>query len=244
MPSGIDNDSEFFGSVGNEAGGIGVEGTSGVAKDSGAGGKVGRDPLKAEADSGSFGETPPTKKRRGRPPGSGTGPRASAKAKAENSFGSGVDLEPDKVLKSQIDEMAATIRGRQMMVGMLLGLPPEAMPDDGKVRAEALAWIKFQAQFPKVKLSAKAEAIMGLTAASFASYMPLMAVTVAKMQQAKQQARAVKAAPFRFGGGPVNQPGAPPPTANGHDTSAPSPSGEETVILSGVRPDGGTLKFN
>lgn len=141
--------------------------------------------------------------------------------------------------------MAATIAGRQVMIGMLLGLPVEAMPSREKVQAEALAWIRFQAQFPKVKLSAKAEAIMGLAAASFASYAPLMAVTMVKMQQAKQAAKAPKG-PFAFGGAKPLAPGEAPlqRSGNGHDTSAPSPTGEESVILSGVRPDGGTLKFN
>lgn len=136
--------------------------------------------------------------------------------------------------------MAGTIAGRQVMIGMLLGLPVEAMPSREKVQAEALAWIRFQAQFPKVKLSAKAEAIMGLAAASFASYAPLMAVTMVKMQQAKAKARA-PAQPFAFGGAKPSAPGVQP---NGHDTTVQTPTGEESVILSGVRPDGGTLKFN
>lgn len=149
-------------------------------------------------------------------------------------------LEPDKVLKSQIDAMAATIHGRHMMVGLLLGLPVEVMPDETKVKAEALAWLRFQQEWPKAKLSPRADVILGLAAASCASYLPLAAVLVIKAQQSKAASKA-KTGPFAFGGAKPAAPGVAP---NGHDpTVQPATVGNETVILSGV-PDSGTLKFN
>jgi hypothetical protein len=154
-----------------------------------------------------------------------------------------VDLDPDKGIKERINAMAATIHGRQLMVGMLLGLKPDDMPGPDKVQAEALAWIRFQEQFPAVKLSPKAEAIMGLAAASFASYAPLMAVVVVKAKMTRDAAKTKKATgPFNF---PATNPADIKPAPNGHDPSGiqASPTGDEVVILSGV-PDNGKLKFN
>jgi hypothetical protein len=232
MPDANLNDDEFLSGVVSED----RSPSGSQRKVDGAGGAVGRDPLKAEEGAGSFGDTPPAQKRRGRPPGS------RSKAKAQDSFGSGVDLsaeERDRDLKKRVDAMAATIRGRQMMVGFLFGVGPDLLPGDDKVQAEALAWIRFQQEFPAVKLSPKADAIIGLAAASCASYMPMIAVLFVKAKMAQQAKRQAKG-PLAFGGGPVNQPG----QGNGLDTSRASPTGEETVILSGVVPDDGKLKFN
>jgi hypothetical protein len=125
------------------------------------------------------------------------------------------------------------------MLAMSLGLP-ELMIPDAKADALAIAWIRFQQEYPATKLSPRVSVVIDLTTAGTLTYLPILA---ALSQKARNAASAKKQRGFNI---PPNNPAMKPQTVDPRQAETKArtgPVGEEFVIASGA-PDSGKIKFD
>jgi hypothetical protein len=121
------------------------------------------------------------------------------------------------------------------MMKLAFGIP---MPDDASIQALAVAWARFQQEYPGTKMTRKMSVVIDLATAAGVTYFPLVAGFVI---QAKQKAEARKAPGFNI---PAQQPQRPDPNhRNGADGARRTMTGEEIVLHSGAIPDKGKLNF-
>lgn len=225
MSGGNTGDAAFFDGVAGEDDAAG----NGGAGSKGAGEPAQQDTRDLGGSGGGFTETPaPPKKKRGRPPGSGTRPKPT-----QDAFGlNGSVDDRDKELLSRVKTTADDIEARHLMLAMSLGLP-DLQLERKKVEAQALAWLRFKKHHPGIGLDPKTQSKIDLVVACGLSYFPMLSAIALKMKEAAANKR---------------RPGFPIPPVNPQDRTntpgerRPSVSGDEIVIASGV-PSSGKIDF-
>lgn len=226
MPDGNQGDESFFVEI---PGGTGKSETGHIGTD-GAGPAGSKDTANLGGSSQSFTQTPPAAKRRGRPPGS-----KNSKGPGSDSFRNEIPLGEDSrdaEARKQAKEIMEGIKARHLMLSILLGVP-ELQLDDKKASALAVAWVRFQQEYPATKISRKASVIIELATVSSVTYGPILGLY---LMRAKAKADARKKPGF-------NVPPENPAMRSASDSARQSgPVGDEVVLSSGAV-DRGTLDF-
>jgi len=227
MSKAVDRHAGFFVETGNENGSPG----NGQPGGQGPGAPSETNPQIVGGTDGEFTQAPEAPKRRGRPVGS----KNRSKAPESDSFGLSGTLGEDRDKTAEKDAKAAieNIKARHLMLAMLLGLP-ELELDDKKAAALALAWVRFQQEYPKTKISRRVSVVVDLGAAATGAYLPILAKLAIK---ARTAANARKRPGFDIP--PIN------PAMRREqqvDPKQTGPVGNEFVVASGV-PDGGKINF-
>jgi|SRR5579859_1115524 len=238
MPSGDQDDSGFFigtgqgaeKPAGEEAGGREDTGASSEARPNpGDPGQVATEG--SFFGGGSAGEDPP-KKKRGRPPGSKTKNRA-----AQDSFGlNGPVASKEEEAKKLAPEVASAIYSRHLMIAMALGWP-ELKLDEDKSMALALAWVRFQQEYPQTKIARKTQVVIDLATATGLAYLPMLGAVGAKARQAAAN-RKPKGPQF-----PVKNPAMQPDGSLRDVQAGPNGLNGNGVIIPTGAPDAGKIKF-